>query len=209
MAIICPAVLSENKEIFQSYFSVVSTFSKRIHLDIMDGSFTDSRSVDLIDVKWPNHYQIDIHLMVAEPMNYIDKLIDLHPHMVIIHNEANVHHMLFSAKLHESDILSGLALLQGTPVEYAKQIMHSFDHVLIFSGDLGHYGGSLDLSLLDKVKEVADYHPGVEIGWDGGVNSNNIRQVVEGGVDVVNVGSFISESDNPKNAYDKLEGLLL
>ena len=209
MAIICPAVLNDDMVEFESYFSIAKGFAKRIHLDIMDGSFTDAKSVDLAAIKWPSHYQIDIHLMVAEPMNYIDKLIELHPHMVIVHNEANVHHMLFAAMLHQADILSGLALLQDTPVDYAKQIMHSFDHVLIFSGDLGHYGGTADLSLLSKVNEILDYHPGVEIGWDGGVNPDNLSKIALSGVDVINVGSAISRATNPKDAYDKLEELLV
>ena len=75
----------------------------------------------------------------------VDQLIKLKPHMVVIHNEAEVHHMDFAAKLHKEGIKAGLAILRDTPIEHAYQIMHSFDQVLVFSGDLGKHGGVADL----------------------------------------------------------------
>ena len=209
MAIICPAILTGSLDEYHKYFSIAAKSARRIHLDIMDGTFTDNKSLPLEDAIWPSQYQIDIHLMVAEPMNYIDLLINKRPHMVIIHNEANVHHMLFSAKLHEFDIQTGLALLKDTPVDYAKQIIHSFDHVLIFSGDLGHYGGVADLNQLTKVDQINEIYPGVEIGWDGGVNSENAKEIKDKGVEILNVGSYLSKSSDFKNAYDKLEGSIV
>jgi pentose-5-phosphate-3-epimerase len=88
--------------------------------------------------------------------------------------------------------------------EFAHQIMHSFDHVLVFSGNLGHHGGEADLGLLDKVRSIREHHPEVEIGWDGGINDQNAKQLIDAGVDVLNVGGFIQKADNPKAAYDKI-----
>jgi pentose-5-phosphate-3-epimerase len=116
--------------------------------------------------------------------------------------------MDFAARLHQADILAGLAILQDTPVENAYQIMHSFDHVLVFSGNLGHHQGVADLGLLDKVAKVRDHHPDAEIGWDGGVNDQNAKRLVDGGVDVLNVGGFIAGAKDPKAAYAKLETVI-
>ena len=124
--------------------------------------------------------------------------------MVIIHNEANVHHMHFAAELHKAGILAGLAILRDTPIEYAYQIMHSFDHVLVFSGHLGYHGGEADLGLLDKVHKIRVHHPEVEIGWDGGINDQNARQLVAGGVQILNVGGFVQRAANPAAAYQTL-----
>jgi ribulose-phosphate 3-epimerase len=101
-----------------------------------------------------------------------------------------------------------LALLQDTPVEYAEQIMHSFDHVLVFSGILGHHGGQADLGLLEKVRQIRAHHPDVEIGWDGGINDQNARQLVGAGVDVLNVGGYIQKSSDPAAAYAKLKSVI-
>ncbi len=207
MAIICPSITLKLEE-YNDYFSKVSKLSKRIHLDIMDGTLTETKSIQLNEITIPSGYQIDIHLMVARPMDYIDQLVKLKPHLVIIHNEADVHHMYFAALLHQHDILTGLAVLEDTPIDYTFQIIHSFDHVLIFSGHLGYYGGETNLSLLNKVTQTLDYHPGVEIGWDGGINDHNIKSLVDGGVEVLNIGSYLHNSEDIDQAYAKLEGLI-
>jgi ribulose-phosphate 3-epimerase len=202
---VCPTVTAFDIDEYKRQIMRLEPFTERVHLDLMDGNFAPTKSPDIDSIWWPMSMEADIHLMYQSPMDYIEELIALKPRMVVIHNEAHVHHMHFAALLHKADIKAGLAILADTPVEYAYQIMHSFDHVLIFSGNLGYQGGSaVDLGLLDKVEKVRKHHPEVEIGWDGGVNLENARQLVEGGVEVLNVGGFIQKSDNPRNAYDKL-----
>ena len=114
--------------------------------------------------------------------------------------------MHFAAELHKAGIKTGLALLHDTPVENAYQIMHSFDHILIFSGDLGKHGGHADLTLLDKVKKVRVHHPEAEIAWDGGINDQNAAVLARGGVGVLNVGGFIQRAEDPAAAYTRLLG---
>lgn len=204
MASICPTVTASEPHAYRAQMERIAPFSKRIHIDLMDGQFAPAVSPTVEQVWWPEGIVADIHLMYQRPMECLQQLVKLRPHMVIIHNEAHVHHMHFAALMHREGIKTGLALLQDTPVEYAYQIMHSFDQVLVFSGDLGHHGGTADLGLLDKVKQIREHHPEVEIAWDGGVNAENARQLVEAGVDVLNVGGFIHGADNPHDAYAKL-----
>ena len=203
MVTICPTVTAYDLKVYGEQLKNIG-FAERIHIDLMDGQFAPTISPELKDIWLPHHQIVDIHLMYQHPMDELEQLIKLRPHMVVIPNEATVHHMHFAAELHKHDIKVGLALLQETPVEYAEQIMHSFDHVLIFSGNLGHHGGQADLKLLDKVQKIKDHHPDVEIGWDGGINAENARQIIDAGVDVLNVGGYIQKADNPKAAYDKL-----
>lgn len=203
MPVIAPTVTAYDLKTYGEQLKNIG-FADRIHIDLMDGEFAPTKSPGLDEIWLPHHQIIDIHLMYQRPMEQLDQLIKMRPHMVVIHNEAEVHHMHFAAELHKHDIKVGLAILQETPVEHAYQIMHSFDHVLVFSGNLGHHGGEADLGILDKVHKIKEHHPGVEIGWDGGINDQNVRQLIEAGVDVLNTGGFIQKSDNPKAAYDKL-----
>ena len=206
MAVICPTVTAFDLHEYQAQIKNVA-FAPRLHIDLMDGEFAPTKSPDLQDIWLPYHALADIHLMYKQPMDYLQQLIKLRPNMVIIHNEAEVHHMHFAAELHKEDIKVGLAILQDTPVEWAFQIMHSFDQVLVFSGNLGHQGGEADLGLLDKVRQIRAHHPDVEIAWDGGINDQNVAALVEAGVDVLNVGGFIQHSDDPESAYAKLEAI--
>jgi ribulose-phosphate 3-epimerase len=173
----------------------------------MDGVFAPTVSPSLEQIWLPSKLVSDIHLMYQEPMDDLKQLIALRPNMVVIHNEAHVHHMHFAAELHKSGIKVGLAILADTPVEHAYQIMHSFDHILVFSGNLGHHGGVADMTLLDKVRKIRQHHFTAEIGWDGGINDRNARQLIEAGVDVLNAGGFVQKSSDPRQAYDTLEAL--
>lgn len=204
MASICPTVTAFDLAEYSRQLKRIQPFAKRIHIDLMDGQFAPTESPSLYDIGLPHHHVVDIHLMYHEPMSVLDRLIHLKPHMVIVHNEAHVHHMHFVAELHKHDIKAGLAILQDTPVENAYQIMHSFDHVLVFSGHLGYHGGKADLDLLDKVAKVRAHHPDAEIGWDGGITDRNARRLAKAGVDVLNVGGFIQKASDPEAAYAKL-----
>lgn len=208
MISICPTVTAFDTAEYKTQIERVRPFAKRIHIDLMDGEFAPTVSPGLETVWWPHELQADIHLMYQRPMEQLEALIELRPHMVIIHNEADVHHMHFAAELHKHGIKTGLALLHDTPVAYAEQIMHSFDQVLIFSGDLGKHGGEADLALLAKVEHIRAHHPEVEIAWDGGISAENAKALIDGGVQVLNVGGFVQGSSHPAEAYQQLASLL-
>jgi ribulose-phosphate 3-epimerase len=72
---------------------------------------------------------------------------------------------------------------------------------LVFSGDLGHYGGTASLMQLEKVRLVKAINPNVEIGWDGGVSIDNAFTLTQGGVDVLNVGGALANADDPSSVY--------
>lgn len=207
MAVICPTVTAFNEHDYKEQILRLKPFAERIHIDLMDGEFAPTVSPSLDRIWWPHELRADIHLMYQNPMDYLDVLIRLKPRMVVIHNEAHVHHMHFAAELHRHDILTGLALLHDTPVEYAYQIMHSFDHILVFSGDLGHHGGHADIGLLDKVAKIRAHHPDAEIGWDGGINDEVAPLLIAAGVQVLNVGGFIQKADDPAKMYEILTSL--
>ncbi len=207
MTVVCPTVLAANKEQFAAQLQRVS-FAPRIQFDFMDGEFVETTSVELKDIWLPHRAKADLHLMYKQPMDHLQTLIRLKPNLVIIHAEADVHHMHMAAELHKEGILAGLCVLPETPIGTVEQILSSFDHLLIFGGHLGHFGGQADLEQLSKVWEAKQHHPDLEIGWDGGVNADNAKQLADGGIDVLNVGGFVQKADVPQSAYDKLVGLV-
>ncbi|MEO7364407.1 MAG: hypothetical protein ABIV43_02770 [Candidatus Saccharimonadales bacterium] len=210
MVVIAPTITAYDEYDYNQQVKRLRPFAAHVHIDLMDGEFAPTTSPDLAHIWWPHDWVVDIHLMYQRPMEVIARLIELKPRLVIIHNEADVHHMDFAARMHAADIEVGLAVLKETPIDYAYQIMHSFDHLLIFSGNLGHQGGSsADLGCLDKVAKARHHHPDVEIGWDGGINAVNVKALVDGGVDVLNVGGFIAHADDPVSAYATLNSHLL
>jgi len=203
---ICPTITALTIEEFNAQIEKVSIFAKRIHIDLMDGIFAPTKSIDLSQVWWPEGIMADIHVMFQNPSELLDGLIDLKPNMVIVHAEAVCDVALFASRLREHGVKTGLALLPQTSVSSVDYLLPHVQQVLIFSGNLGYQGGSkADLSLLEKIDQVKQSHKWVpEIAWDGGINDLVARQLTEGGVDVLNVGSFIHSSTNPTNAYNLL-----
>jgi ribulose-phosphate 3-epimerase len=187
----------------------LAPFATRVHIDIMDGEFAPVKSINLDQTWWPGGVRADLHMMVKEPFQYVDLYRALGPQMVIVHAEADGGDFVAWAEaMRRHGIETGVALLQETPVETIAPALNWIDHVLIFSGDLGHFGGTADLSLLDKVQQLRKLKPTIEIGWDGGINDTNIYKLAEGGVDVMNVGGFVQRADHPEKAYQKLREVL-
>ncbi len=208
MPVICPTVTAYDPHEYRAQVERISPFAKRVHLDLMDGEFTAKKSPDLEQMWWPRKIAADLHLMCARPFEYIDKIQHLDPEMVITHAEADGDFVEWADRLHHySDIKVGVALLQKTDPELIRPALSRIDHVLIFSGSLGSFGGKADLAYLDKVKRLKDWKPELEIGWDGGINEWNTALLIDGGVDVLNVGGFIQSAKDPKSAYDTLVAL--
>jgi pentose-5-phosphate-3-epimerase len=208
MAVICPTITAFDADQYKTQMELLETFANRIHIDLMDGEFAPTVSPMPKDVWWPNTLTADIHLMFQRPMEHLEQLIALKPNLVVIQFEADVDHALFARRLHEVGIKAGLSLLQTSTVAAAAHLLDIFDHVMVFSGNLGHHGGSaVDFGLLDKVTHIRALHPTMEIGWDGGISADNARQLIEGGIDVLNVGGFIHKAEHPQTAYATLEAI--
>jgi ribulose-phosphate 3-epimerase len=203
MAVICPTVTTLTPQHYRESIERVADFAERIHIDFADGVFAPTKLVPIEDAWWPIGPVIDFHIMYKNPLEHIEAVVEQQPSLVIIHAEsANVKEFL--RELDGLGIHRGLALLKDTPAEAVKPFLDQIEHVLVFSGDLGHYGGTVDLRLLDKVEKLISFKPTLEIGWDGGINTETALKLTSGGVNVLNVGGFIQKASDPEAAYDTL-----
>jgi pentose-5-phosphate-3-epimerase len=205
MAIVCPAVLADSEENYHKEMEKIAGLAQRIQIDLTDGEFAKSPTVKPEQAWWPVGIKADYHLMYNNPLPAAKIVLEHKPNMIIVHAEAEGDFNEVVDFCRNLDVLVGVALLAKTPVETILPALDKIDHVLIFSGDLGHYGGQADLGLLDKVQKLKAQKPNLEIGWDGGVSDQNVSQLVAGGVDVLNVGGYIQKSDNPQKAFQTLK----
>jgi ribulose-phosphate 3-epimerase len=179
------------------------SFVPRIHVDIADGKLAP-KLLELTHMTLPKSMEIDIHVMHKEPLKILKELISNQPSLVIVHAEADGNFADIARPLKKAGIRVGVALLQETDPEVLRPALELIDHVLIFSGHLGHFGGHADLKLLDKVTKLKTMKPSLEIGWDGGINEDNVTSLVAGGIDVLNAGGFIHGAKDSKAAYATL-----
>lgn len=203
MPVICPTVTATNPHTYREQMARIEPFAPRVHIDFGDGDFAE-RMVNIAQAYWPEHMIADFHVMYRHPYEHMETIVGLKPNMVVVHAEAEDDILAMLLELQAVGIKAGLALLQDTkPEDHADIIAHA-DHVLLFSGDLGHQGGTADLGILKKAAAVQAINPTIELGWDGGITAENAPLLVEGGIEVLNVGGFIQHADDPKAAYESI-----
>lgn len=207
MSIICPTVLAEDPHEFREQMERIAPFSKRIQIDLKDGHFASGACVSLAQVWWPDTVTADIHLMYSDPERYLPQLIAAKPNMVIVHAESNCDVPKFASELRSCGIKTGLAIMPETNVSDVAYLFPHVQHLLIFSGNLGHFGGLADMSLTQKITEAKRAHRYLEIGWDGGINAGNTSVLTQVGVDVLNVGGAIQKAEDPQKAFIELTDL--
>jgi ribulose-phosphate 3-epimerase len=204
MSVIAPAVLAENPDDYKAQIERINQFTQRVHIDISDGEFAPTFTVNEAQVWWPQEWKVDIHAMVARPSDHLETLISLKPHLIIFHAETNEDIVPVLQQVKKFGIKAGIALLRSTvPASVAPAIVEA-DHVMIFSGDLGKYGGIANMMQLEKVRLIRNIRQDIEIGWDGGVTIENAYSLAQGGIDVLNVGATIAKAADPQTVYATL-----
>lgn len=204
MGVIAPAVLAESPDDYKAKIERIQPFASRIHIDICDGEFAPTFTVNEAQVWWPQEWQVDIHAMVARPSDHLESLISLKPHLIIFHAEVNEDIVPIMQHIKKFGIKAGVALQRSTVPSSIKTEIAEADHVMIFSGDLGKYGGTANMMQLEKVRLIRAIRTDVEIGWDGGVTVGNAYSLSQGGIDVLNVGGTIAHAEDPQTVYATL-----
>mgnify|MGYP000203130451 FL=1 len=204
-SVIAPAILAENAQQYKEQVDRITGFAERVHIDLTDGEFAPTFTVSIPELWAPEGWTIDIHAMVNKLDEYVPKLITLRPHLIIIHAEAEGDVLGALKEIKRSGIMAGLALLRPTVPQTVEELIKEAEHVLIFSGELGKFGGTASLMQLEKIRLVKMINPNVEIGWDGGVMVDNAYSLVQGGVNVLNVGGTIQKATDPPVMFAKLQ----
>ena len=204
-SVIAPAILAENAQQYKEQVDRITGFAERVHIDLTDGEFAPTFTVSIPELWAPEGWTIDIHAMVNKLDEYVPKLIALRPHLIIIHAEAEGDVLGALKEIKRSGIMAGLALLKPTVPQTVEELIKEAEHVLIFSGELGKFGGTASLMQLEKIRLVKMINPNVEIGWDGGVMVDNAYSLVQGGVNVLNVGGTIQKATDPPAMFPKLQ----
>ena len=206
MPIICPAITAYSEDEYKVQIEKVVHFCQCIHIDLTDGVFTKEKTITPEQAWWPVGFKASFHLMYKNPAVAIKTILQHQPNLIIMHAEAEGNFQEMADLCHQHQVRVGLALLESTPAEKILPALNYVEHVLIFSGNLGYQGNSrVNLSLLEKVKLLKQHKPELEIGWDGGVSDQNVAELINGGVDILDVGGFIQRSDDPARSLNMLQ----
>jgi ribulose-phosphate 3-epimerase len=208
---IAPSILSAD---FSRLGEEVRTVRKGgahlIHVDVMDGHFVPNITIGPVVVSYVSKavdLPLDVHLMIAEPDRYIKDFVKSGARMVSVHYEAAVHLHRTVSLIREEGASPGVVLNPATPVAVLDDILEEVDFVLLMSVNPGFGGQKFIPAVLKKVRALKETIRArglkVRIELDGGVCLDNLREVVESGVDIVVAGSAIYNKEYPAETVRK------
>ena len=185
------------------------------HIDVMDGVFVPNISfgTPIMNVLKENAKKtLDVHLMIINPDDYLEKFSQLGADILTVHFEACPHLHRTVQKIKDLNLKAGVAINPHTPVSFLKSIISDIDLVCIMSVNPGFGGQSFIKNTFNKVKElrnlINDHNSNAIIEVDGGVNSNNAKKLIECGANVLVAGSFVFKSKNPSNTISELSSII-
>lgn len=205
MTVIAPALTTDSVEEYKTQIEHLEGVAETIHIDYSDGEFAPVLLLGADHLWWPKEWKAHIHAMVARPSEHVDALIKLKPDMIIFHAETQEDLTPTITRIKQAGIRAGVALLKSTVPLQVKPLLEVADHVMIFSGDLGHHGGKASMMQLEKIRLIHAIRPTIEVGWDGGVTLDNAYSLSQGGVNVLNAGALFADSDDPQTTYQKMQ----
>ncbi len=182
------------------------------HLDVMDGVFVPNitfGSPVLEIFKKFSKKPLDIHLMIVEPENFIDKFSNYKPQTLTIHIEATKNLKSSLNKIKKLNIKAGLAINPDTPVLDLEPYLDEIDMVCLMGVFPGFSGQKFIKSTTQRLKELRKLidknKSNTLIQIDGGVDLSNIKELASAGADILVSGSCIFRSENPNSMIDSLK----
>ena len=172
--------------------------SDLIHIDIMDGKFVPNNTLEKFDMDKILKYSIknfDIHLMVENPIDYINTFNTPLTDYISIHLESKGIDQSLK-RIKEKGIRCGLAINPNTDIQKLYPYLKIIDMVIIMSVFPGKGGQKFIKSTFDKVKLLRNYDKNIDISVDGGVGSSNSKTLISKGASTLVSGSYLMKSDN-------------
>lgn len=201
---IVPAILDKTPQDFQNHIKQlkrsVSFQEGWVHIDFADNEFVQNETIGIDIVS-----QIEIslnkeaHLMVAHPLQWIDRLKEASFKRVIFHFESKDDVLECINKVKELGMEAGIALNINTPIEKLEPFKDKIDLVLIMAIVPGFQSQPFLPEAIEKIKDLKERNWPIQISVDGAVRDTNAKQLIEAGVDQLTIGSYLLKGDIDEN----------
>ena len=204
---VIPAIIAKNQEELDLGIKKVQNFSKIIQLDFMDGVFVPNHSIDF-DFKIPKiDCFFEAHLMLKNPLDWIVKNFSK-VDMILTHYEALSNPQKVIDFVRNEGKKIGFVLNPETSVDELFDYLDQLDQILIMTVNPGFYGSPFLPEIVNKISELREIAPKLDIEVDGGITDKTIDIVDEAGANMFVSGSYILKSKNIKQAFDRLNKIL-
>ncbi|QDW73556.1 ribulose-phosphate 3-epimerase [Lachnospiraceae bacterium KGMB03038] len=211
--ILSPSILSADfKALGEQMKATEENGARYLHFDVMDGMFVPSISFGMPVLKSIHNATdqvMDAHLMVQEPIRYVEAFQEAGAHIVTVHLEAcrDVRETL--ERIHDCGMKAGLSICPETDVDQAEPFLSSIEMLLVMSVHPGFGGQKFIPESLDKIRRarnmIEERNLKVDIQVDGGIYLTNVRDVLDAGANIIVAGSAVFKGDPGDNTKAFME----
>jgi len=214
---IAPSILSADfAKLGEEVDNVLASGADIVHFDVMDNHYVPNLTIGpLVCDALRSHgvtAPIDVHLMVKPVDRIIPDFAKAGASYITFHPEASEHIDRTVALIKEQGCKAGLVFNPATPLHYLEHVIDQLDMVLLMSVNPGFGGQSFIPSSLEKLrvvrKMIDDKNLSTRLEIDGGVKTDNIRDIASAGADTFVAGSAIFNTDNYKSTIDAMRSEL-
>ncbi|MBJ7276790.1 ribulose-phosphate 3-epimerase [Marinobacter salarius] len=214
---IAPSILSADfARLGEEVDNVLAAGADIVHFDVMDNHYVPNLTIGPMVCEALRKHgvtaPIDVHLMVSPVDDLIRMFIDAGASYITFHPEASNHIDRSLQLIREGGCKAGLVFNPATPLHYIDHVMDKLDMILLMSVNPGFGGQKFIPGTLDKLREarkrIDTSGRNIRLEIDGGVKTDNIREIAEAGADTFVAGSAIFNTDDYKATIDKMRAEL-
>ena len=218
MVEISTSILSADSEkSMKTFYDSETAHTDYFHIDVMDGKFVEADTIAKMEKysEYLNHITLiplDVHLMVENVKEYVDKFLVFKPNTITFQIEA------LKTKQEVIDIIkyiqsnnckAGIAIKPNTKIEEVTEYLPYLHQVTIMTVEPGKGGQKLIESTIDKISELKKYieenNLDIDIEADGGINTDNVEKIKQAGANIIVAGTAIIDSEDFKQTINELK----
>lgn len=171
-----------------------------LHVDIMDGHFVSRMAFGADHVKMlkkMTSIPLDVHLMIENPENHIDSMIEAGADIITVHQESTTRLLSCLQKIKKKNVKAGVVLSPGTSEETIKYVLNEVDMILIMTVNPGEGGQTFIGDMSDKIKRVKEMigDRNIDIEVDGGIDNKSIKVCKDAGATVFVSGGYLFDGN--------------